>query len=250
MKKIIVVCSLLVSSVTAYGQRAQYFFEHRQLVDLPTAGTLDRGSYDLWLRMFGQGGLLGGVAIGLTPRFMIGLAWGGTNIIGEGDVQWHPNPGIQARLRLIDESFLTPAVAIGFDSQGFGPYDKTFKRYQNKSRGFFAVASKNYAVLFNWGIHGGINFSLEDEDDDEELNIFIGTDLTFNREFRAMLEYDMANNDNENDDLFGGGEGYLNSGFQWIFSEQFMVQFYLKNLLKTGARDVTRELKISYFEYF
>ncbi|MFQ5651835.1 MAG: hypothetical protein ACE5IY_18010 [bacterium] len=246
IKSVVLICVLMGSTVL----HAQQFIEQRQLIDLPTAGTLDRGSYDIRLRMFGNGGLVGGVSVGVTPRFMFGLSWGGTNIIGEGDVDWNPNPGIHARIRLLDENFAIPAITLGFDSQGYGAYNDGFDRFENKSRGFFAVASKNYAVLFNLGLHGGLNFSLEDGDDDEDLNLFLGVDLSFNREFRAILEYDFANNDNENDARFGGNDGYLNGGVQWIFSEQLILQFNIKNLLKSGANEVTREFKIGYFEYF
>lgn len=241
--------AVLLTCLVSSG-RAQQFVEHRQLIDLPTAGTLERGSYDIQTRMFGDGGLLGGISVGVTPQFMFGLSWGGTKIIGEGDVDWHPNPGIQARIRLLDEDFALPAITLGFDSQGYGAYVDEFDRYVTKSRGFFAVASKNYAILFNLGLHGGLNYSLEDGDGDQELNIFIGADLSLNREFRAIIEYDLANNDNENETVFGDDGGYVNTALQWVFSDQLFLQFNLKNILENGSREVTREFKISYFEYF
>ncbi|MFQ5729853.1 MAG: hypothetical protein ACE5GN_05795, partial [Waddliaceae bacterium] len=101
------------SQVSAQGNQ-----QTRELIDLPTAGTLERGSFSIDLRMYNNGGLIGGVAVGISPRFMFGLSYGGENIIGEGDVNWNPNPGIQARFRVIDESFASPAVTIGFSSQG------------------------------------------------------------------------------------------------------------------------------------
>lgn len=220
------------------------------LTDLPTAATIDRGSYTVNLRLFGNGGLLGDVAVGITPRFMFGLSYGGENIVGEGDINWNPEPGIQARFRVIDESYVTPAITLGFDSQGYGAHVDTLDRHVNKSRGLFAVASKNYAFLHNLGFHGGINYSFEREDDDEDLNIFVGADLSFNRELRVMLEYDFARNDNETDQIFGSGEGYLNAGARWSVSDRFYIQANLKNLFKNGPIGVTREIHIGYFEYF
>ena len=220
------------------------------LMDLPTAGTLERGSFAINLRMFSNGGLLGGVTVGLTPRFMFGISYGGENLIGEGSVNWNPDPGIQARLRLIDENFAMPAVTIGFNSQGYGAYNSTFNRYKTKSRGLFAVASKNYAFIYNLGLHGGINYSFETDDGDKDLNLFLGADLSFNREFRVMAEYDFARNDRRRDMQFGSGRGYLNAGFQWLFSNQLFLQFNLKNIFKNGPESVTREIKIGYFEYF
>jgi hypothetical protein len=229
--------------------KAQGLVEQRFLIDLPTAGTLERGSFDINLRMFSNGGLLSGVAVGITPNFMIGLSYGGENIIGEGDVNWNPAPGIQARIRIMDESFATPAITLGFNSQGYGPYNDALNRYQIKSRGFFAAASKNYAFLFNLGLHGGLNYSLENDDEDKDINLFFGADLSFNREFRFLVEYDLARNDNNNRG-FGSGDGYLNLGAQWSFSDQLFLEFYLKNVLENGVTNTRRELKIGYLEFF
>lgn len=238
---------MFVLTTSVFSQRPM---QHRLLIDLPTAGTLERGSFAIDLRMFGNGGLLSGVAVGITPRFMFGLSFGGENIIGEGDINWNPDPGIQARIRIIDENFAMPAITLGFNSQGYGPYNDAFNRYVNKSRGFFTVASKNYALFYNLGLHGGINISLENDDDDKGLNFFLGVDLSFNREFRFIAEYDLARNDNNNDAQFGSGDGYLNAGMQWSFSDRLFLQFNLKNLVENGPDQVTREFKIGYFEYF
>jgi len=243
------------------GLQGQWAPQQRLLIDLPTAGTLDRGSYEIRLRMFDNGGLIGSVGVGISDRFMFGLSYGGENIIGAGDINWNPDPGIQARFRVIDEDFSLPAVTIGFDSQGFGPFLKQQKvdssgktqkieRFTNKSRGFFAVATKNYALFHNLGFHGGVNVSLEDEDNDQDLNFFIGADLSFNREFKVLAEYDFAWNDNENDKEFGSGDGYLNLGGQWTFSDRLVLQFHLKNVFENGPGKITREFKVGYFEYF
>ena len=236
---------VFVINANAQGFRQQ----SRQLVDLPTAGTLERGSFAIDIRMYNNGGLIGGVAVGISPRFMFGLSFGGENIIGEGGVNWNENPGIQARFRIIDESLGMPAVIIGFDSQGYGAYRKGSKRYANKSRGFFGVVSKNYAFFYNLGLHGGVNYSLE-TDDEKDINFFLGTDLSLNREVRIILEYDFAINDNSTEAQFGSGSGYLNAGTQWSFSDRLFLHFNLKNLLKNGPGQVTREFKIGYFEYF
>ena len=80
----------------------------------------------------------------------------------------------RARLRIIEESFALPGVAVGFDSQGFGYYDETTERYQVKSKGFYAVASKHYAFLGMMAFHGGVNYSLEDGDGEDAINLFFG----------------------------------------------------------------------------
>ena len=248
MKKLLTCVSLAV--LTAAPALAQPGEQQLLLMDLPTAATLERGSFAIDLRMFGNGGLLTGLTIGITPRFTIGLSYGGENFIGSGSVDWNSQPGIQARARLIDESLVMPAITLGFDSQGFGPYNDEFKRYQIKSRGIFAVASKNYRVFHNLGLHGGLNYSLETDDDDKDLNLFFGASLSFNREFHFLFEYDLARNDNNNPNQFGSGDGYMNLGLLWTLSERFYLQFYFKDILKNGLPDSSREFKIGYYEYF
>jgi len=143
-----------------------------------------------------------------------------------------------------------PAVSFGFDSQGYGRYDEDNKRYQFKSRGAYVVASKNFGLLYGLGFHGGANYSFETEDGDKDFNLFWGIDVIFNREFRAFIEYDLANNDNELKDTYGSGSGYMNTGFQWTFSDQLFLQFDVKNLLKNGPHDIIREFRIEYMEFF
>ncbi|MCG8603502.1 hypothetical protein MJD09_00680 [bacterium] len=248
MKKSIL--SFVFVAISVANVCAQRPFQHRMLVDMPTAGTIERGSFEVELRMFGNGGLLSNVSVGITPRFMIGLAYGGENIIGAGGVNWNPTPGIIGAIRMIDETFGVPAIAIGFTSQGYGPYFDGVDRYEYKSRGLYAVASKNYSLFHNLGLHGGINRSFETNDNDEGINLFFGIDLSFNREFRFMIEYDLARNDNENDARFGSGEGYLNAGVQWSISDRLFLQFHMRDINRNGTSDVNREFKIGYFEYF
>ena len=52
--RLLIVATMLVLVTAA---NAQQFVELRQLIDMPTAGVLDRGSYAIQLRMFGSGGL-------------------------------------------------------------------------------------------------------------------------------------------------------------------------------------------------
>lgn len=241
---------LLALGFTNLDVGAQTLVESSRLVDLPTAYTLERASYKIDLRTYRGGGLLGAASFGITDRVMLGMSYGGTNLIGEGDVNWNPEPGIEARVKVIDETFRMPAVTVGFDSQGFGPFRDDYARYETKSRGLFVVASKNYAILSNLGIHGGINWSLEKQDRDREINLFIGADLVLNPEFHLFAEYDFANNDNETDTIFGSGDGYLNGGFRWTFATQIYLQFNFKNMLENGPNRVTREFRVGYFEYF
>jgi outer membrane receptor protein involved in Fe transport len=225
----------------------------RKLVDCPTAALLPRGSFDFDIRVYPGGGSIFAIDIGLMRRLMVGMSFGGQNVIGEGEPDWNPRIEFAVKYRMINESFVFPALAIGYDSQGDGAYNDSLKRYTYKSKGFYAVLSKGYASGdIPIGLHAGANYSLENEDKDKNVTIFFGADVLFGENFGAVAEYDLGSNDDNAKELFGKGYGYLNVGAQWIFSKSLYLQFNLKNLLlnRKNASTWGRELKIVYFESF
>ncbi len=249
MKKIAAVAAILLIPVFSLAQETPLPF--LQMVDLPVAGTLPKGSYVSSIRLYPHGGVLGALSIGLSDRFYFGVSFGGENIIGEGDIHWNPEPGLHLAYRILDENMLLPAVSIGYNSQGYGPYIKETKRYTIKSRGFYAVASKNYAFLGDLSFHGGVNFSLEKGDGDSDADLFVGLLKSLNPDLTVLAEYDFALNDNDVRSL-GSGKGYLNVGVRWLFARRLAIQFHVKNILqnKHNVPHANREIKILYLEHF
>ena len=249
-EKMRVLLVLLALPVGLYAQDIA-ISEQRTLINRPTAGSLERGSYDIELRMYPGGGLLGGISVGLTERITFGTSFGGLNIIGEGKVIRNPSPEANIKYRLMEESYSAPALAIGFNGQGFGEWDESRKRYQIKSPGLYAALSKNYSMIGNLGFHAGVNLSLEKDDGDEDVNLWVGFDKSINEEISFLGEYDFAINDNE-DNTLGSGNGYLNAALRWAFVEELIIELNVNNLL--GNRDdsdsASREIKIIYVEFF
>jgi hypothetical protein len=152
--------------------------EPTMLIDKPTAGLLKRGSYSVSSNFFQNGGVLLGISVGIFEPFTFGISYGGTDIIGPNKIDMNPAPGINAKLRLVSESAVMPALAIGYDSQGKEPYlnADTLKRYTIKSPGVYIAASKNYEFLGNLSLHGGLNRSMETTDGDKDLNMYVGVE--------------------------------------------------------------------------
>lgn len=248
MKNIVVLVLLIISGVCAQDLA---LVEPTYLIDTPTAGVLIRGSFRAQVRAYEEGGIQAGIDAGVTDRLMFGISYGGTHLIGEGEVGWNPQPGVNIRYRLFEESLSMPALVLGYDSQGFGAYVDSTKRYSTKSRGIFASASKNFALLGTIGLHGGLNYSFENEDGDKDLNLFVGFDKSINPEIALFGEYDFALNDNENRSL-GSGKGYLNLGLKWIFAGKMNIDFMWKNILKNRNNRPyrSREIQISFIEIF
>lgn len=250
MKRLWIVWMAVVS--VAGPVFAQQELEPRQLIETPTAGLLPRGSFDLDFRFYDGNGILGRISVGLFDRVMVGVSFGGQDLLGNRTVQWNPKPEFAAKVRIVEEDYSIPAVAIGYTSQGYGAYDETLSRYTSKSKGIYGVFSKNFnSPLGQGGLHGGLNRSLENGDEDQDLSGFIGVDKQFGKDFVLLLEYDFALNDNEDNSL-GSGRGFMNAGVRWAISGQFTMEFDVKNIFRNGQRNPNpdRELRIVYFEHF
>jgi len=225
--------------------------EPTMLIDRPTAGMLHRGNYYISANFFQRGGVLFSVAVGLLDRFSFGISYGGTDILGSDKPHMNPSPGVNVKLRVLEESAVAPAVAVGFDSQGKEPYVDGLKRYTIKSPGFYAVASQNYAFAGNLSIHGGVNFSTERDDGDKDINFFFGAEKSLGKDISLLAEYDLATNDNSGDAL-GRGRGYLNLGIRWSWGKGLVIGLDLKNITKnqSNVNIGNRTIQIEYVGSF
>ena len=228
-------------------------YQPTMLVDCPTAGTLQRASFNTVMRAYPNGGILARTAIGLSNRLMIGISYGAEGVLAEERPNWNPRIEFDVKLSMIDEGLVFPAASVGFCSQGYGSYNDTYERYTYKSKGFYVVASKNYP-FYNWqiGFHGGFNYSTEQEDDDDNINFFLGMDTRLNQDVGLVLEYDFATNDNRSLTSAGKGNGYLNASLQWLYADNLVMEFMLKNLSnnRKGVTDIWRGLRVTYVEHF
>jgi len=226
--------------------------ELRNVIDAPTAGLVPLKGYALDVQLVPQGGLLLQVSVGLMDRISVGCSYGGRNIIGEGETQWNPRVGLLARIRVLDETVQIPAMAVGFDSQGHGPYAESMKRYPVKSKGVHVVLSKSFWAAGPLGLHAGCNYSLDDEDGDRDLSGFVAGDKDLPAGFALLAEYDLALNDNARDTIFGAGRGYLNVGVRWTLDEKVSLEFDLKDLAdnREDVHCVGREMRIAFWDFF
>lgn len=233
----------------------------RMLVDMPTAGTLPRGHFDIGVRIYGSGGALGATNVGLSNRLTIGISYGAEHALFNDEPDWNPDIEFNVKFRLIDELEYFPAVTLGYNSQGDGPWNSDLKRYAFKSRGFYAVGSRSF-YFYKWtsGWHAGINYSREyDVDEDDNINFFGGFDATFNYNLALLFEYDAALNDDRSTYpdgsaayYSGKGRGYLNMSIKWLFAENLELEVMLKDLLvnRREADTFAREVRMTYIDHF
>ena len=237
---------------------AQSYPPPSSLITLPTAGTLQRGSFALEMRIQKFGGLTSSISVGLTDRFQLGISYGSANLIGDDSLIWYPKPETNLKYLLIDESETSPGISLGIDTQGLGKFnsDDSLMRYDTKALGLFAVASKNWVTpLGNLGWHFGSNYNfVETNDNDKDVNFFMGFDIEFNPELSIMFEYNAALNENNmtSKNLAISRGGYLNAGVRWTFVERLHIEIDFNNLMfdKKKVDYFNREIKITYIEYF
>ncbi len=226
-------------------------FEPRTIVDMPTAGMLDKGSYAVDLSFYQEGGVLLGFSVGVFDRLSLGVSYGGSHLIGGDAPVMNEIPGFSVKIRLLEESVGIPALAIGFDNQGQGGYIKELSRYVTKSPGFFVVFSKNYSFLGFLSVHGGANYSLERADGDKDISGYTGVEKTIGTFLSLLVEYNLALNDDGEQSL-GRGLGYLNTALRWSISGGLTLGVSFRDLLKNGRETprATRAVSLEYIRFF
>ncbi len=243
-----------------------YDIPPRMLIDLPTAGTFPRGQYDIGVRLYPNGGAQGSTNIGLSNRLLIGLSYGAEYALSSRSPVWNPDIEFNIKFRVVDEMEFFPAISVGFCSQGDGGWNKTYQRYQFKSRGFYVVASRS-VYLYKWtsGWHVGLNYSYEKKiDNDNNVDFYGGFDATFDYNLAFMIEYDAAFNDDRGDiptsirtstdsvNFSGKGRGYLNMSLKWLFTDKLELEVIFKDLFvnRRESETFSREARITYIDHF
>ncbi|MBC8044392.1 MAG: hypothetical protein IAF08_13220 [Rhizobacter sp.] len=232
------------SAGSAATQEARYIF------NLPSAGTLERGSYAIEGLIFSGGGVLAAMSVGISNDLTFGISYGAGNVVGSGDPVWNKLPGVMVRYRIIPEDLFFPAITLGFDSQGRGNYIDSLGRYERKSAGFFAAASKNLEFLGFLTLHGGVNYSLETRDD-RDANFYVGLEKTIGPQVTIYSQYDFAFNDNSPSAL-GTGRGFWDAGLRWSVGSGITLELNLSNL-SNNFKDIgaaTRSVRLEYINTF
>lgn len=253
MKRLYKVFILLIISGYSFAQGTsgtEAKYEYRNLIDLPTAGIIEKGNVGISVDIMPAGVLVTKLEVGVFENFSFGISYGGNNIIGRGKITGYKLPGINVRGRIINETEAVPAILVGFDSQGKGEFDKLLNRFQIKSPGLFAAVSKNFDFYGYFSIHGLINYSFERDDSDKDLNLGVGFEKTLGSKVSIVGEYDFAINDN-NGKSFGDGSGYLNLGLRWSLGEGLTLGMNLRDLLdnkKFTSSNADRGLFVEYIK--
>jgi hypothetical protein len=219
----------------------------------PTAGILSRGEARFHQLVFKNNGMMVGANVGLFDNFQFGVSYGAENVVGEKEPIWHKQPGFNVRFRIINETLQMPAIAIGVDTQGHGAYHSDLKRYDIKSKGAYAVVSKNFRFLGMIGFDFGTNYTFEKEDDKTALDFFAGMYKSVGQNLLVFADFSMGLNDNcQNSEVTGRSRGYFNTGLQFRVSDQLTLKLLMKDLFKNreSTELFDRSIMIDYRWFF
>jgi hypothetical protein len=242
-----------VASLLTFDSAHSQILEDIVIVDSPTAGVPPHGGYLFHGSLGPQSSILVGVDIGFFDRAMLGVSFGFQKFIGRGDIEANDKPGFEVRLRVIEESESGPALACGVDTQGEDAYFGGEERYERKSKGLYAVLSKNYRVIEDFSIHGGANFSFERKDE-EGVNAFGGFSLELIKGFSILGDYNAALDDNDQNvpTHRTRGRGYLDGALRLDYHDNLRFKILFKDLLNNYIPEsgVFRSIEVFYVNSF
>lgn len=261
--------ALMLAGAPAMAQNMKTLPVNR-LIDNPTAGILQKGTFDFDMCLYGEGGVLLALNMGMLDRLNLGASFGGVRIISDASPDWNGRPELALKYRLMDETVSWPAIVLGYAGQGHGRWlekvdpdgdsttvDVPVDRYEVKAKGFYAALGKNYLVgnMGLMGLHLGANVNPMENDDDAGLNVWIGVDKAVNDELSIIAEYDFAWDDVKTG--LSSTKGFLNAGVRWALADRLSMELDFRDVLKNRkdvamrpVNSVSREIRITYVEDF
>ncbi|MFO7637949.1 MAG: hypothetical protein R6X14_01385 [bacterium] len=226
---------MLVVLLACFGLAAASLYH----IDQPVPRSLAHAEYYVSARLWGQGGALMRVGIGLFDRLTLGVAYGGDRLVGYETPLMYNRPEFFGRGAILLEQGFFPDLVVGFESQGFdsqGPDGD----YGVLPKGGFLSIGKTIEPTRTY-LQAAVNYW-------DGVSGFAVANQYLPGGFEMVLEYDLATNDNRQGT---GGRGFLNAGIGWTFNDQFRFGLALRDIV--GNRPDfprNRVLDISFHDLF
>jgi len=180
-----------------------------EMIDVPTAGILDYYGFMFKTRAYSGGGVLGSLNFGVLERLNLGAAMTVDKLIGSDSGVKMRRPEIQVKFRFFDGGYYIPAIALGYDGQGYY-YNPADKKYMEKGKGMYLVGSKEIGVP-GLALHGGFNVP---DFDNNYLFSFLALNYTLEDKVAFMLEMDNMFHSDDPSRFNAGIRTYITPYFQ------------------------------------
>jgi hypothetical protein len=213
-----------------------------ELVDTPTAEVIDYYATQMNFRFYANGGILSRVGFGVFKGLNIGFSLDVDKLVGTSNPELR-QPALNLKYRLFDGAQQIPAIAIGYDGQGYN-YNSSTSSYLEKEKGLYLVFSmETVAKGLEFHIGTNVNFVKEDNKDKAKGYGFIGFDYTI-----ETNEYKMCSFMFEYDNLFQSyKENRFNAAIRMFPAPNLSIDLAARNIVSPKP-DVASErlLKVSY----
>lgn len=207
-----------------------------EVVDTPTADILDPKTFSTSFRFYSEGGITSRLLLGPFKRFNMGLSLDGQNLIGDGNPHFI-RPSLFAKLRFFDGTDMLPALALGYDNQGY-LYQESTKDFLQKEKGLYLVGSHEI-LLPNLDLNAGINFPRLDESGTPFG--FVGASWKIVDSFAFLAEYD---------NIQKAPDNRVNVGGRFWVTSFFNVDVAARNVGRGEASGAERIVRLNYVTNF
>lgn len=207
-----------------------------EAVDIPTADVLDAATFATTFRFYSEGGLVSRLLIGPFRRVNLGISFDAQHVIGGGEPD-ATTPDVFFKLRFFDGTDILPALALGYDSQGY-IFQQPQKRFLHEEKGMYLVGSHEF-LLPDMELHAGMNVPQLDKD--AKLYGFFGMSWRFVPAFALMTEYDNIRN---------GPGNRFNAGGRFFITPFFNVDVAARNISRKSDRGAERIVRLNYVARF
>ncbi|MFQ3675563.1 MAG: hypothetical protein SNJ64_03365 [Endomicrobiia bacterium] len=242
MKKFLFVLSISVKIVYIFFLTAIFITESFSsmidCINVPTAEVVDYGIGELDVKLYDSGGTISRIIFAPFNRFNFGGSIDIDKMIGKQSPIIR-DPQFYFKWRIFDGTKNLPALAIGYDAQGY-EYNESQKKYLQPAKGLFLVFTVN---IFTPGFFTDFGVNVVKHMEENQTFGFIGVRYTIENVLTLITEYENIGNNNINQ---------TNAGFRISLSEQLNIDLVFKNLIKQRDDiEIDRQIRISYqYKFF
>lgn len=213
---------LIISFISIYNQPTWG-------IDNPLPTLLNHGEVVVRIKNEPANIMRGKIGVGIWNSILLGVSYGGSNIVGYGDIEWEERPYLDFRIKLLDTGFL-------LGTAGYNDEPIEGGRFESKEMfGILGVRSKMgpFRIIFT----GGVNYN----SDSESADFFSNAALNLNGPHTFHIEYILGAPDDDDDE-----RNRFNLGYS-ILSGALSVQIDLKDL---ASDEIGRQIQIGYRQNF
>ncbi len=225
---------------------AQNYVRNTSVIDTPTAFTVPRGTYQMSLLAYEQGGVEFKAFIGIADFFYFGGSFDMENAIGKEKPILNV-PGFITKLKFTDgwESFPI-SLAIGYDSFYIGQEGKTYNRRNRVDRvihgPYFVVTKPIYILDDEQHIHFGVRMPMQPDYVPEDTAYFLSLDVPLGEYFIFKAEMERVYYNFTRPD-----EWLYNIGLRFSYQRHLGVEF---DFMFQPHERVNRVVRIEYTNEF